>query len=53
MFIVKSTERDCKEYLKEDQVKAWCSFSEIYADYKSNSWLILEYHIHIPKSVIN
>lgn len=37
MFIVKSTERYCKEYLKEDQIKAWCSFSEIYADYKSNS----------------
>lgn len=53
MFIVKSTERDCKEYLKEDQVKAWCSFSEIYADYKSNSWLIFEYHIHIQKSFIN
>lgn len=33
MFIVKSTKRDCNEYLREDQVKAWCSFSEIYADY--------------------
>lgn len=37
LFIVKSTERDFKEYLKEDHVKAWCSFSEIYADFKAES----------------
>ena len=34
LFIVKSTEIDCKEFLREDQVKAWCSFSEIYADFE-------------------
>lgn len=33
LFIVKSTERDCKEYLKEDQVEAWVSFEDIYFDF--------------------
>lgn len=37
LFLVKSTERDCKEFLREDQVKAWCSFQEIHGDFKSNS----------------
>ena len=39
MFLVKSTERDCKEYLREDQVKAWCSFSEIYSDFEDKDRL--------------
>lgn len=34
LFIIKSTERYCKEYLREDQVKAWCHFSEIEADFE-------------------
>lgn len=38
-FIVKSTERDCKEFLREDQVKAWCSFSEIYSDFEDRDRL--------------
>ena len=39
LFIVKSTEIDCKEYLREDQVKAWCSFSEIYTDFEDKDRL--------------
>ncbi len=35
-FIVQSAERGYDEYLKEDQVKAWCPFSEILADFKDN-----------------
>ena len=38
-FIVKSAERGYDEYLKEDQVKAWCSFSEIHADFEDKDRL--------------
>lgn len=38
-FIVKSAERGYDEYLKEDQVKAWCSFSEIYSDFEDRDRL--------------
>ena len=38
-FNVKSAERGYDEYLKEDQVKAWCSFSEIHADFEDKDKL--------------